>query len=264
MHSFLRLLAFVIMVCNFSISFAEKIVVLAADRWCPYNCAEDDKNRGIVIDLLSGIFATHDIVLQYKVMSMEDAIKGLMEGSVDAVIGANKTDLDASNTELIPLPFFTKVHAYTLPESEWVFDESSLDVLKVGFTSRYMYPRALQSYISNTYPMNQDAFVVVSDADSVAVSINSLSANLIDVFFDNPTVIEYYMKNNPDVHLRDAGEVPAVTQNQFTIAFNKNKERSMDFASKLSVDLINNIANSGEFSSKARQRYGVNELKDLH
>ena len=52
-----------------------KTITLAADEWCPYNCAEEDKAKpGYMIEIAQAILGKAGYTVEYKTMAFQRAI----------------------------------------------------------------------------------------------------------------------------------------------------------------------------------------------
>jgi len=74
---------------------AEELII-AADRWCPYNCDAADEHRpGFMVELAQVIFARHGIAVRYQELPWTRAIQQASENKVQGLIAA--TQLSAAD-----------------------------------------------------------------------------------------------------------------------------------------------------------------------
>lgn len=77
-------------------------VTLAADEWCPYNCAVGSDRPGYMVEIARRAFARRGVTVNYVVMPWSRALADAEAGKVDGVIGASKTDFRSGVFPRIP------------------------------------------------------------------------------------------------------------------------------------------------------------------
>ena len=65
----------------------DKIVILASDPWCPYNCIDNKYSKGYVVELMQNIFKDQGYKLKYQNMIWSRALEHLKKGTVDVIFG---------------------------------------------------------------------------------------------------------------------------------------------------------------------------------
>jgi polar amino acid transport system substrate-binding protein len=192
-------------ICITNICFAAERpkVIVAGDYWCPYNCDPSDKKPGILIELLKSAFIRHDIDVEYIMMPWSQALQQLSAGTIDMVIGANRSDIP----DAILVSTYIKSETSAFSNRQLIYDSDSLQYMIVGMTVRYTYPKEVQNYITSTYTAHQDRFRLDDSANSVAGNINNLLSKKIDIFFDDTAVIKYYLEKNAIQGIYNCGVV---------------------------------------------------------
>lgn len=67
-------------------------VSFVGDIWCPYNCAEQEADKGALVELLTEILKRRGIALDYRVLPWSRALQEVREGRIDGIIGAGAAD----------------------------------------------------------------------------------------------------------------------------------------------------------------------------
>lgn len=67
-------------------------VSFVGDIWCPYNCAEQEADKGALVELLTEILKRRGIALDYRVLPWSRALQEVSEGRIDGIIGAGVAD----------------------------------------------------------------------------------------------------------------------------------------------------------------------------
>ena len=67
-------------------------LVIAADLWCPINCAADSPRPGIFVELARDIFAEAGIQVRYETRNWARVLQEVRRGDINAAIGAGYED----------------------------------------------------------------------------------------------------------------------------------------------------------------------------
>ncbi|HYC06059.1 MAG TPA: transporter substrate-binding domain-containing protein [Azospirillaceae bacterium] len=72
---------------------ADRLIVLAADPWCPYNCdPQADGQEGYMVDVARAVFEPLGYRVEYRLMSWTQALRMAEDGKVHGLVGAGETD----------------------------------------------------------------------------------------------------------------------------------------------------------------------------
>jgi len=123
-------------------------ITVAADEWCPYNCAPDSDSPGYVIELLERIFSEHGIAVKYITLPWKRTLEDTRTGSLNAVVGVVRKEapeliFPKAEFGLYKAVFFTK-------ESTWKFaGKESLKDMVFGVAHGYSYGQAIDNLIQS-------------------------------------------------------------------------------------------------------------------
>lgn len=175
-----------------SFSFADdKVITLAADPWCPWNC-NDEKKPGITIEVAKAIYEPLGYQVKYIPIAWKDAIDKTVKGSVTALIGADHA-MDQSNKFVFPSSAITVYDdVYILrTNSDFIFkDITSLKGKIIGIGANYHFGGVIGNYIDSNYS-NSKVVYQAAGIDIARDNINELVNNRTDMYIDNRSVILY-------------------------------------------------------------------------
>lgn len=242
-------------------SFSKEKIVLAADKWCPYNCDPKSEMPGYIVEMAKIIFAKHNIEVEYVLRPWEQALKEAKEGKVNGVIGISFNE----NSELV-YPEAPQAYgitaAYTTEDSNWRYENvNSLKDKKIGLILGYEYPDDIGNYIFIELPKSPELFVFETGEDAVQNHLNNLLNKKIDVYLENEYVMSNYIAGKSNVKIRHAGRVENSVDRMY-IAFSPANKNSETYAKFLSEGM-NELRNSGKLA-ELHKKYGLNHTQDFH
>lgn len=178
-------------VLGVSAAWAETLVI-AADVWCPINCAQDAERRGIFVELAEQIFAEHGIRVEYRAINWARALHETRSGRIDAVVGAGVSDA--------PDFLFGDTHTgishscfYTRPEQAWRYQGvDSLRSVTLGAINGYAYGEEVDRYI-RAHDLGQQRVQLVSGDHALAINVDKVLLGRIDATLENTWVMEAFL-----------------------------------------------------------------------
>ncbi|MDF2176643.1 transporter substrate-binding domain-containing protein [Aliiglaciecola sp. CAU 1673] len=245
--------------CTQAASSPTPTLIIAADRWCPYNCAPKSEHPGFMIEIAQRIFAQHCIKIEYRIMPWSRAIQGTRQGEFDAVVGASKAD---ARDFVFPL-----VEQGRMKNSFWVRQDAqwryqgieSLQYNILGVSSEYSYGPKLDDYIAN--PNNAFYIQVMYGSSPLKTGLKMLSAKRIDIFIEDESVFRHYMMSQSSPSsFKQAGSLSLEDDfaNVF-VAFSPAKQDSAHWADILSLG-TEQLRASGELQ-KILSAYGLEDWR---
>jgi polar amino acid transport system substrate-binding protein len=125
----------------------ERIVVLVADEWPPYNFEQNSSHKGFVIDVAREIFTPSGYRIIYRVLPWTRALKGTLLGYYDGAVAASRIegpDLVFHDTPVV----VNRVSFFTSKDSKWLWEgQESLENQILGVASGYDYNTFINKYI---------------------------------------------------------------------------------------------------------------------
>lgn len=183
---------------------AESIIIVA-DPWCPYNCEEDAKNQGYMIDIARAALAKGGVEVVYKTRPWSRAIEQTREGKFTAIIGATPEE---APDFIYPktLQGFSTMRLWVRPDSNWQFKgPASLDKMKIGAIVDYSYSTLLDDYFQKHHK-DRDRIQLLGGENALELNLRKLLAGRIDVLPEDKNVMHYYYQSRgQEVAVKEAG-----------------------------------------------------------
>lgn len=234
---------------------ANRIVVLAADPWCPHNCVSGSTPEGYMVDLAREALGLAEFEINYVNMSWARALEQARAGYIDGIIGAFTSDapdfifpeesLGTSHIEL-----------YTQPGQDWHYEGvDSLRNQTLIALNGYSYSPELDDYILR-HRDNQKRVWILSGPAPLERAIKLILENRSDVLPEDRDVMAWTLRHQlPGVQLRNAG---ALYHTPVYIAFSPASPRSAELADTLSRG-IRELRASGRLA-EILSGYGVSPV----
>lgn len=170
-----------------------KTLIIAADEWCPINCAIRDPMQGVGVDLAKEIFSESGYKIRYVVMPWARALNDVREGRIDAIIGANKSDDPTLVYPQTPI-FRVTDDFYVLADSPVTFSNlDSLKDYKIGVIKDYGYDPQIKAFIAAQSDIPGKIQVVAGDT-ALDQNIQKLLAKRIDVLVESSIIMDYKLQ----------------------------------------------------------------------
>ncbi|WP_435793751.1 substrate-binding periplasmic protein [Neptuniibacter pectenicola] len=234
---------------------AEQILI-AADRWCPFNCEPGPELPGFMVEVAQRVFAKQGYDVKYIEMNWSRAIQEARKGNVNAIMGGFKSDAPDfvyPEEELAVLgnAFFVR------KESDWTYEGlESLKNVQLGAILGYDYGDELRGYIQES---NADSVTMLNgDYHSLSQGIKLLNKRRIDVIIEVEPVFWY---TADQLGLSDQFKFTGkmVQPEKAYIAFSPALKKSTQHADLLS-DGIRKLRASGELLT-ILAKYGLKDWK---
>lgn len=235
------------------LSFSNKVIKLTTDPWCPFACGESG-DRGYMIDLVEAIFKEKGYLVGYKTLPFARAIFAVENGDADAIVGIQKSE--KRKTFIFPEEEQGRTRScfYALETSDLVFNNAnSLYKKRVGTIVGYLYGEDTDALLKNKNISIQEK----SGEDALKSNISMLRAKRLDAVVQYETVMNYFIKNNPMVRIKNIGCAKDFLN--FYIAFSPKGINSQLYADTLSKGM-QELRKSGKLN-KILFHYGLTDWK---
>ena len=231
-------------------------IIIAADRWCPFNCGSSDELPGFMVEVAQKVFAASGHEVHYVEMNWSRAIEETRHGRVNAIIGAFKGD---APDFVFPIEEMTVIEnsLFVLKDSTWAFEGiSSLKNQRLGAILGYDYGEKLNEYIKGS---NSPSVIVLSgDIHPLKRGIRMLKLHRIDAMVETGDVFRYTARELGFTD--DFKSVGSVSEPMKAyIAFSPALDKSHDYA-KLLSEGIARLRASGELTH-ILGKYGLNDWR---
>lgn len=211
---FKRVLIYLYMVCmtvgysGFLRAEQSKLIVLAADEWCPYNCSPEDKAKpGYMIEIAQAVFSKAGYKVEYRVMPFQRALQEVLKGGIDGAVGMDpetaKEAVDAyrriADKEVqfanSPLMGVVNVSFYTPGTSQWIFDPANAEASMKALGGKVGVP---QGYSYDISPLLKKLGLLVEIAGDAPMAqlLKMMDSGRISAVIDDDAVINYVANTN--------------------------------------------------------------------
>lgn len=233
---------------------ARNKIVIASDYWCPYACAETDKDPGYLVETVKSIFDIYDIDVEYRMMPWFTALDELTKDKIDAVVGISA--LEGRNFLLTDTPIsYGYVSAFTRDDSNWIYDGvGSLNGKKVSIILDYNVSDDIKEFVASHYPNSPNLFIIESDAYAVYNALTGVLNGSAGVFIEDETVVNYYIKHHNISHIKNAGRIVPDAFPMY-IAFSKTSAKSENYK-KMLEEGIHSLNATGDIKA-LKQKYNL-------
>jgi polar amino acid transport system substrate-binding protein len=237
-------------------AFADEIV-LAADEWCPYNCAIGDKNPGFMLEIAKHAFEPHGHTVKYVIAPWARAILGTRKGDYTGIIAAGKEE----TPDFIFPGVSTGGAAHTFYVNQgiqWKYEGfESLKKIKLGVILDYSYGNLYNDYILPNKDQATQAIQIVSGANALSSNIGKLLNKRIDVLIEEKSVfLHHLMVHKIPNNFQEAG---VAYQEDLYIAFSPKNEQSKKYAALLESG-INDLRKTKQLEV-ILSKYGLKDWK---
>lgn len=182
------------------------VVSIAADIYCPYNCAAGTDTPGFAVELAEEAFKTLGWSVDYREMGWIDAVDAATVGDIDGVIAAYPDD--APGLVLPKTPILGTNVGFALPQGDpWRY--RTIDDLRgrrIGLIVGYGYGEPFDSLLP-TLP--DDALTWVHGETAMTDLLDLLSRGQIDLVFDDEYVLRWKLTADIYHGLRMAPDIVA-------------------------------------------------------
>ncbi len=186
-----RLIVLLIIMINSLAVANDKMITLAADPWCPWNC-DDAKKPGIVVEVAKAIYEPLGYKVQYIAVSWSRAIDEAVKGHVTGLIGADRSIPEVKDFIFPETPISPFDNVYALrADSNFIY--KGLDSLKeksLGIVANYHFGDEIGKYIEDNYN-NAKIVNQVTGIDGAHQNLKKLIEEHIDMYLDDRYVILY-------------------------------------------------------------------------
>lgn len=233
----------------------KRIVILAADPWCPYNCVAGAKPEGYMVDLAREALEREGFGVSYINMSWARALEQAEAGYIDGIVGAFTSDAPGFVFPEEHLGI-SHIELYTQPGQDWRYQgvDSLRDQTLIALNG-YSYSPELDDYIQRNRD-NQKRVWILSGPAPLKRAIKLILEERSDVLPEDRDVMAWTLQHQlPDIQLRSAG---ALSSSPVYIAFSPASARSQELADALSRG-IRELRASGRLA-EILAAYGVSAV----
>lgn len=256
-HRLLSFAATVILCLLLAIPCRSEEIVLAADMWCPYNCAPDTDRPGFMVEIAREVFAQHGIDVSYRVMPWSRAIAEARQGGVDGVIGAARPEVEDFSLPGVEQGMSTIIFL-TDRKTDWRFTGTdSLVSIRLAVVQDYSYNPAMDEYIESHG--EDEPHLHVSTGNTAFIQNLTLldKGRVAAILIDRDVFSHFIHTSGKRNHYTVAGTLAA---DPVFIAFSPNLPRSGEYAAILTRGM-HELRASGRLA-EILARYGLSDWQN--
>jgi polar amino acid transport system substrate-binding protein len=185
-------------------SARDETLVIAADLWCPVNCAADAARPGIFVELARDIFAEAGIAVRYETRNWARVLQEVRRGELNAAVGAGHEDAPDFLFTRTPVAMSRNCF-YTRQDSTWRFSGvDSLAPVRLGVINDYSYGEPLNAYVAAH--RDGDRVQVAAGDNALDLNLTKLRHGRLDALVENSWVIQSRLADlGRSGELREAG-----------------------------------------------------------
>lgn len=217
-------------------------VTLAADEWCPYNCAPGAAKPGYMLEIAERAFAKRGLKVNYVVMPWTKALLDAQAGKIDGVIGASRSELKngvfprvaQGRSETVLAMHADSPFVYTGP--------ASLRGLRIAAAKDYAYDQGpIDAYFASKEAKDKVEFAWGEEVQSQ--NIRKLLTKRVDAWIENRAVAMMTIAEiSPLPHLK---LTPVGAAEPVFIAFSSAKADANLWAGLIAAETLH-LRKSGE------------------
>ena len=228
-----------------------RVVTLAADPFCPYNCSPDAQKPGFAVELAQAAFKTAEMRVDYITAPWPRAITEARLGRADGVIAALVED--APDFTFPSTAIGVQAMGFLIRRGDpWRFEGlDSLRDRRVGLIDRYSYGAEADAFFAKGEGLR---FERIAGEGGLALNIEKLARDRLDVVVDDRAVLRWAMVDAGAASLAFEVAPGALIEAPVFIAFTPSRRgRVLAAAFDRGMALIEE---SGE-AATIRSRYGL-------
>ncbi len=177
------------------------VLILAADAWCPFNCAPNAAQPGYLVEFAAQVATANGYRLDYRQMPWSQALALTHSGKVQGVIGASPVYAGelVLTSEIAGLDITAIAIRQPLLKKTPITALNELDGWRLGFIQHYVFDNggSVDRYVLERR-LNAPATVVqVNSANGLQELLALLQQQRIDFIFENEAVLRYALQQQP-------------------------------------------------------------------
>ena len=180
-----------------------EVVTIVSDCWKPYICGDEAGKNGIAVDIFMTIFEKAGYKHEFKEVPWKRAKIDTRKGKYNAIVCATKDDAPGFIYPEEPIAI-QKTCFYSARNSSWKYEDiNSLTGMVIGVIGGYHYSEELDQYIAKNSNSGK-VQTTVSD-NPLKSNVLMLKNRRISALIEDPAVMQYYIWQNKEADLREAG-----------------------------------------------------------
>lgn len=176
-------------------------LILAADNWCPFNCAPDAAKPGYLVEFAAQVAAANGYRLDYRQMPWSQALTLARRGKIQGVIAASPVYAGelVLTSEIAGLDVTAIAIRQPLLEKTQIAALNELNGLRLGFIQHYVFDNGgpVDRYVLERRLNAPTTIVQVNSSNGLHELLTLLQQQRIDFIFENEAVLRYALQQQP-------------------------------------------------------------------
>lgn len=170
---------------------SRQTLVIAADEWCPYNCASGSAEPGFVIEILRAVYEPQGYTVDYQVIPWSRAVADGAKGRFDAVVGA--TYEEAAGFVFPDEPVGHVANDFFIRRGDvWRYTGvKSLQGVRLGVIRGYEYSGVIDPYLAG---QGMPAVQWAHGDEALETNLRKLVSDRLDAVMDERNVVFFTAK----------------------------------------------------------------------
>ena len=219
-------LCFLLLASSLSSPLRAAPLIMVANDWCPYSCAQDDLLPGYVVELMRDIFAEMNIAVEYRVVPWSRAIRMVEQNKASVLLATTFKD-----TPRLPLSDLVGLDTSCFYAREDAGlqdpDMARIKQLRLGVIQDFSYDNGgeLDTYIASALEGKTASVLASSGANALQSNFEKIAAGRIDLLVENCNVGDFSLQRFAlEGQIRKVGTI-ATYRNGLLIGFNPDDPR---------------------------------------
>ena len=213
-------LCFLLLASSLSSPLRAAPLIMVANDWCPYSCAQDDLLPGYVVELM------RDIAVEYRVVPWSRAIRMVEQNKASVLLATTFKD-----TPRLPLSDLVGLDTSCFYAREDAGlqdpDMARIKQLRLGVIQDFSYDNGgeLDTYIASALEGKTASVLASSGANALQSNFEKIAAGRIDLLVENCNVGDFSLQRFAlEGQIRKVGTI-ATYRNGLLIGFNPDDPR---------------------------------------
>ncbi|WP_026672891.1 basic amino acid ABC transporter substrate-binding protein [Alkalihalobacterium bogoriense] len=230
----------------------EKPLVVGTDAaFAPFEYMDKGEIVGFDVDLLAAVMEEAGIEYELKNVGWDPIFVMIENGEIDMAVSGITITEDRLQSYDFSTPYFESTHMMVFKEGTEIANANDLVGKKIGVQTATTGQEAAEKIVGANHPD-------ISKYENTALAFMALQNGDVEVVVTDNTVVNEYVKNNPDSGVLGLGDSENFESEFYGFLFKKDSELSADVNTAFKT-----IMENGTYSDIYEKWFGVQPDVDL-
>ena len=191
---------------------ARTVIQVMADTWCPYTCAPDAPQKGLLVDVVQLLLKDTEFDMNFRIVPWERVMTEGRGGRIDVVLGMAEAEADGD--------FDVSTFSWDSPTCAYALDSSTktlksvpdlLNFKSIGLSKGYFYGEKADKFL-NTNTDIKPRLQYVGSTEPAGANFKKVANNRIEIALEDPGVANLLVKSLNITGLKSIGCLPEVVK----------------------------------------------------